>query len=678
VAKHKQRGFVMTGGGAKGLYEAGVIHAFHITGMEFDVITGSSIGAMNSVFFAEYQYQKRHLPEQVRQDPLKAVEAMDPLVKAYHHAWLLMPEKNLIDDSPQGPIGRLKDDLLKVKINLSELVSLIWWWTDPERGRIPDKAVLMAVPDILRGLVGRFGGLGGFLRLLKDHRKDLFQGATHDYLDNFGMAHSLIPPAEDHKLKDIFTQPVSPLRLDHLQGEVSRPDEEGVKLYPLLDPGRTLRDYSSEGIAVRLTRANYRTGRLEVSAYISLEDFARFMQKQAWRLQKYDPDKIPLGSFRLQVPGNPNAINAALCSGRFPGVFNPFPIKNIYLSGDAENAFLYRLLAGWFEDPQVKESMTQAFLSSGNMSQAAKEDWEKLLASWSKGQDMRDFFPKESDRYVDGGAIDNTPSNSAVDFAREWAEENGLSKRDVTLELFIIFLGVEPKVSPDEVKDPNLFQVVKRTLEIQGVAKESSDANTVNTINTFGKRGEDLGRALQLVLDSYQASLDTLSPEQRQSVEADLRLKALQNGQIGFLGKESDGILERMERWANGIIANGLPMQVDEVKIYPETMPLDTLQFTERFGYNKENTIKMLTMGCYNTLWTLHEHLKDQTEDELDDLDRKVSAMLRHWIDDSQAQPTSQQAKDKSSNNPYWRCLRTQCVFHARHCLHGANQQLIQ
>jgi predicted acylesterase/phospholipase RssA len=50
--KVKKRGFVMTGGGAKGLYEAGVIHAFHISGMEFDVITGSSIGAMNSIFYA--------------------------------------------------------------------------------------------------------------------------------------------------------------------------------------------------------------------------------------------------------------------------------------------------------------------------------------------------------------------------------------------------------------------------------------------------------------------------------------------------------------------------------------------------------------------------------------------------------------------------------------------------
>jgi len=91
--KQKKRGFVMTGGGAKGLYEAGVIHAFHMTGMEFDVITGSSIGAMNSIFFAEYLYQKRQLPIEVRQDPLRALEEMDSQVKAFQHTWLLLPYK---------------------------------------------------------------------------------------------------------------------------------------------------------------------------------------------------------------------------------------------------------------------------------------------------------------------------------------------------------------------------------------------------------------------------------------------------------------------------------------------------------------------------------------------------------------------------------------------------------
>src|SRR5512142_362641 len=102
--KKTLRGFVMTGGGAKGLYEAGVIQALHICGIEFDVITGSSIGALNSVFFAEYLFRKRQLPAAVLQDPVQTVEHMDDLVKAYHHAWLQLPQKKLIDDSEQGPL----------------------------------------------------------------------------------------------------------------------------------------------------------------------------------------------------------------------------------------------------------------------------------------------------------------------------------------------------------------------------------------------------------------------------------------------------------------------------------------------------------------------------------------------------------------------------------------------
>ena len=120
TGKTKRRGFVMTGGGAKGLFEAGVIHAFHITGMEFDVITGSSIGAMNSTFFAEYLLRKRELPAEVRADPERTIQAMDGLIRSYHRAWLLMPEKKIIDDSPNSPLGTLVDDLGKFKSDPGE------------------------------------------------------------------------------------------------------------------------------------------------------------------------------------------------------------------------------------------------------------------------------------------------------------------------------------------------------------------------------------------------------------------------------------------------------------------------------------------------------------------------------------------------------------------------------
>jgi len=667
--KIKKRGFVMTGGGAKGLYEAGVIHAFHIAGMEFDVITGSSIGAMNSVFFAEYLYHKRQLPEATRQDPEKAVEAMDARVKAYHHAWLTMPEKQLIDDSPQAPLGKLVDDLLRFDLSLPQATELAWWWTDPARGKIPSVGVWPALLKLGKELAERLGGVGEVLRIIKDHRQDPFQEAVRTYLRRFGMERSIITGAEDGKLRDIFTQPVSPLRPEHLTGEVSASDEPGLQKYGLVDPERTLRDYAGQGIDVRLTRANYRTGRLEMSSYVTAENFMRFLQKQAWRLQKDDRDKIPLGSFRLQVPGNPKAINAGLCSGRFPGVFMPYAVADLYPEGDPDNAMLHGMLFNWLCDPEVETGLSQAFQTLQPQAGEDGPQFTRLFESWRDSQSMRDFFPRVGDTYVDGGAIDNTPSNSAVDYAREWAEQAGYSKRDVTLELFVIFLGMEPKVTADEAKDPNLYQVVKRTLDVVGVAGQTSDANTVSTINGFGKRAEELGQALKLVLESYRENLGSLNPVQQRQAEERLREKARQLKQRGYLGEEAEGILDRMAEWAEERVAQDLPLHVEEVKIYPEEMPLGTLQFTERLGYRKENAIRMLAMGCYNTLFTLLAHMEEQGQDDLDAQDQQVLSLVRKWM---AVNEWPEEAEERERLRQNWRCQRTACVFHAQHCPHGA------
>ena len=139
--KTKRRGFVMTGGGAKGLYEAGVINAFHLTGMEFDVITGSSIGAMNSIFFAEYLLNKKILAEKIPDDdpgkPLKLIEQMEESIRRYHHTWLQMPTERIIDDSKDGAIHKLVNQVGDLRINLSDLVTLGWWMTDPKLSELP-------------------------------------------------------------------------------------------------------------------------------------------------------------------------------------------------------------------------------------------------------------------------------------------------------------------------------------------------------------------------------------------------------------------------------------------------------------------------------------------------------------------------------------------------------------
>lgn len=666
--KTKRRGFVMTGGGAKGLYEAGVIHAFHITGMEFDVITGSSIGAFSAIFFAEYLLRKRELAPEVREDPERAVEAMDDMVKTYHHAWLQLPDKKVIDDSEQGPLGRLKDDLLRFNVSLPDVTHIFWWWTDPNRKAAPSPGVWPALVKLGKELTERLGGAGELLRILKHHRSAPFQKAARTYLARFDMERSLVPPKDDGKLTSVFTEPVAPLRIEHLQGKGLKEVEDGGEKAALVRPGRTLRDYAQAGIDVRLTRANYRTGRLEISAYLSTEDFVRYVQKQAFRLEKADPEKMPLGSFRLQLPGNPNAINAALASGRFPGVLAPYPVEDIYPPDDPENALLHKILANWLDDPEVESQMSEAYQAVRADEAEKEEKWEKTYNRWRESQSMREFFPKTKDVYVDGGAIDNTPSNSAIDATREWAEGAGMSKRDIVLDLYVVFLHPEPTVEQFKVQDPALHQVVQRTLEIQGAAKQSSDAVVVDTINTFGKRGEKLGDTLLVLLESYQETLRSVDEKQRRAILDRLLDKVRERELRGYLGRSGEGILERMEGWAENIIGDRLPLQVEAVKIYPEEMPLSTLQFTERLGYRKDNAISMLMMGCYNTLWALHGHLEEQNNN-LDALDQQVLTLAKKWMGiDTWPEDLAEQKNIRET----WRCQRSACVFHAHHCPHGA------
>ena len=662
--KTKRRGFVMTGGGAKGLYEAGVVHAFHLTGIEFDAVTGSSIGAFNSVFFAEYLLRKRQLPPDVQADPARAVDAMDDLVKAYHHAWLTLPDRQIVDDSDTGPIGRLQDDLSQLDLRLPDLVHLAWWWTDPDRGSVPSPKVWPALARLGQELVERLGGAGKLLDIVKNHRQAPVQRAVRTYLARFDLEHSLVPPQDDGRLAAVFSDPITPLRLEHLRGLKA---ESGAEPITLLPPGRTLRDYAQAGIDVRLTRANYRTGRLEVSAYLSAADFVRWMQKQAFRLEKADPDKIPLGSFRLQVPGNPDAISAAFASGRFPGVFVPFPIESLYPAGDPDNDLLYRLLDHWLDDPDVRRQMTEAYRVMP-LRVGQGKDWDETYDRWQKSDSMCAFFPHTHDMYVDGGAIDNTPSNSAIDATREWLEKTGASRQDVVLDLYVVFLHAEPRVEPSKVRDPALHQVVQRTMEIQGAAKQSSAAVVVDTINTFGRRGENLAGSLLALLDSYREALDSLDPEQQRALLDRLRAEVNRRGVRGYQGQSGEGILDRMAGWTEEILSDQLPLQVKAVKIYPEEMPLSTLQLSGRLGYRQDNALAMLTMGCYNTLWAIRGHLEAQKSD-LDDQDQRGLALARKWMG---VDTWPSDAAGKEDLRKTWRCQRTACVYHPHHCPHGA------
>jgi hypothetical protein len=210
--------------------------------------------------------------------------------------------------------------------------------------------------------------------------------------------------------------------------------------------------------------------------------------------------------------------------------------------------------------------------------------------------------------------------------------------------------------------------VVQRTRDIQGAAKLSSAAVVVETINTFGKRGERLGEALLLLLDSTQEALGALPVEQRSAILEQLREGARARGIRGFRGASGTGILGRMEDWAEGILGQGMPLQVRAIKVYPDEMPLSTLQFTERLGYRPENALAMLTMGCYNTLWGLRQQLEARTG-RLDHPDERTLRLARKWMG-AESWPTD--PAGQANLRAAWRCTRSACVFHAQHCAHGA------
>ena len=56
VAQHMKTALVLSGGGAKGAYEAGCVRALQEIGYEFDLVCGTSIGALNGLLVAQKDF----------------------------------------------------------------------------------------------------------------------------------------------------------------------------------------------------------------------------------------------------------------------------------------------------------------------------------------------------------------------------------------------------------------------------------------------------------------------------------------------------------------------------------------------------------------------------------------------------------------------------------------------
>ena len=78
-----------------------------------------------------------------------------------------------------------------------------------------------AAVRLVKELVERVGGLGELLRIFKSHRSSFFEEAIRTYLRRFNLERSLIPAGQDQGVLKMFTDPITPLRAEQLEGPLT-------------------------------------------------------------------------------------------------------------------------------------------------------------------------------------------------------------------------------------------------------------------------------------------------------------------------------------------------------------------------------------------------------------------------------------------------------------------------
>ncbi|NIV36084.1 MAG: hypothetical protein GWN58_43525, partial [Anaerolineae bacterium] len=300
-----KRALVLSGGGAKGAFEAGVLAACQRVGLAFDVITGSSIGAVNAVLYAEYL-------RRLQQEPEGAANYFDCFLRM----WEQLDAVNLMDFDQIEPLIR---DLSKIELALDDLLMMWWGLTDESRwerlrGAWHAFCTLTELDDVLS--LG-FRDFQEFYELWRE-------GADGDEMRQF--MRSLVKRFLQKHSAERSLLNISSMRNAMI---LAFGDSE----HPPVALVQGLSSFRTAGIDVRLTRTNVRSGELELSAYHTLPEIMA-------RLESGNGD---LGG---AIVGDPNAFAAALSSGAFPVAFEPVPLPEIYPVDVPENQALFAILEG--------------------------------------------------------------------------------------------------------------------------------------------------------------------------------------------------------------------------------------------------------------------------------------------------------------------------------------------
>ena len=413
-----RRAVVLSGGGAKGIFESGVIHALTQTGYEADVVTGSSVGALNAVAYAEIVRARREEGEEaghrVADSLLGMWQGLDRLGVADvdgigRRVWLF--------DGGKVVLGAA---LVGAAISGGRATS---WLTVLER---------LAAFAVGLGAMATGGFvLWTWIRLPQKLRRHVREGLPGPPIEEAPRA---VGHLAAHPWRDRL------LRLAGLSPSIFGAGGLRRALAGVVPRERRLSDYHKLGVDVRFTRTNVRTGRTEVSEYLEARDVDR-----------------PGFDRGLRVLGDPRAVEAALASSAFPSAYPPVSADAIY--PPEENRSLYarareRALAKTelrrLFGPQAK---AQYVWLMSLVEELAEEDrnltrtggearlLEKLRshfygprALWNRvsiralfvlaetrGWPQLTLADEESiaDRYFDGGILDNTPLSTALTALRE-------------------------------------------------------------------------------------------------------------------------------------------------------------------------------------------------------------------------------------------------------------------
>jgi predicted acylesterase/phospholipase RssA len=622
-----RRAVVLSGGGAKGVFESGVLHAFAQVGLEPQVLTGSSVGAVNAVAFAEVLRARREEGE----------EAAQAVLERALHLWQGLDRERVADLDAWGwRVWGLGIGAVLVGLLVAWLAAAGGWSGGGGAGagallvtgRIAGFAIGLAailsglallrlwtrMPGLLRGRVR--SGLGGpSARGVPDgtagaSRAGGGQGAGAERAD----------PVVRHRHFLLGLAGLTPALFARAGLERA--------LARVVPAARLLSEYRACGLDVRLTRTNVRTGRTEVSEHLTAAD----------------ADRLGVDRGR-RVLGDPRALPAALASSAFPAAFPPVAASEIY--PEAENPHLYAKLAAravakqelhrvfgphakaqylwlmsWLDDVAEREPELLAVGNEALLWERLKERFRGEHANWLRMSGRALFTLVETrdwpqlplrgesaygDRYFDGGILDNTPLSTALAALRDAEARHDVDgpAPDPVHEIFVVLLAPRPRRRYLSARDAEQLAgpaLGMRALRLQAEHHLADDVRTAEKIDRLLADGraaeaarESGAREAAAAKASAEAVVAAAAAAGAQAqAETWSEIFARERGPDS--GADSAAPAEQPTRWVRAVVTRVQPSWD-----LPWVLALD-----DRLGFERTQAREFQARGCRDALLALH------------------------------------------------------------------------